>query len=344
VEWPLALTAEERKAGVAGLTERYIDGVARSLGQSRPNAQLQRAIFRYDGLTLREFLLAEGLSRDAVHLLTLGLNADVGSAAWWLLDVLNHQAAKTVSHIKGGNDLLPRAFAARLERCVRYGCPVIAIGQDDSSAWVAIERRGERQTIRADHVVCAAPFSVARKMFSEARLPADKEEVIGGQEYTPATKVFLQTRSNFWRRDGLSGFACTDLPLERLWAFDRDDDRSLLIAFTEARGALRLDAMTSPERVEAVFADARKVFPKLFEEFEGGVSNSWGNDPWQRGAYAQYNVGQIRNIALNARREGRIHFAGEHTSCWNGWMQGGLESAHRVIREINECCSQSNGM
>ena len=32
--------------------------------------------------------------------------------------------------------------------------------------------------------------------------------------------------------------------------------------------------------------------------------------------------------------EGRIHFAGEHTSAWTGWMQGALESARRVVREI----------
>ena len=59
--------------------------------------------------------------------------------------------------------------------------------------------------------------------------------------------MFLQTNSNFWRRDGLSGFAYTDLPLERLWAFDRDDGPSLLIAYSEAMGALRLDAMTRPD-------------------------------------------------------------------------------------------------
>jgi monoamine oxidase len=335
VEWPLDLTPEERKAGLEGLTEQYINGMVRSLGHSGLNAQLPPTIFRYDRMSSRELLRGKGLSRDAIHLLTLGYHADVGSAAWWLLDDLN-RLAKTLSHIKGGNDLLPRAFATRLERRVRYGCPVVAIGQDDSSAWVVIERRGERQFIRGQHVVCAAPFAVVRKMFSEARLKPDKQELIATQEYTPATKVFLQTRSNFWRRDGLSGFAYTDLQLERLWAFDRDEGRALLIAFTEARGALRLDALTPSERVEAVFADAQKIFPRVSEEFEGGVSHSWANDPWQRGAWAQYNVGQIRNIALNARREGRVHFAGEHTSCWNGWMQGALESAHRVIREIDE--------
>jgi monoamine oxidase len=187
VQWPLDLSPEEAKAGLSGLQERYINSVVRSLGHSGLNVQLPPAIFLYDGITFREFLMDTGLSRDAVHLLTLGFNADLGSAAWWLLDELNHRTAKTLSHIKGGNDLLPQAFATRLEGRVRYGSPVIAIGQDDSSAWVVIQRRGERQLIRGQHVVCAAPFSVVRKMFSEARLARDKQELIGAQEYTPST-------------------------------------------------------------------------------------------------------------------------------------------------------------
>jgi monoamine oxidase len=132
----------------------------------------------------------------------------------------------------------------------------------------------------------------------------------------------------------VSGFAYTDLPLDRLWTFSRDQG-SLMIAYTEAGSARRLDSMNATERVADVFGNARKVFPELVTQFEGGTSHSWANEPWQRGAWAQYNAGQIRNIALNARSEGRIHFAGEHTSCWNGWMQGALESAHRVIREID---------
>jgi monoamine oxidase len=36
-----------------------------------------------------------------------------------------------------------------------------------------------------------------------------------------------------------------------------------------------------------------------------------------------------------AGAEGRIHFAGEHTSRWTGRMQGALESGRRVVREIN---------
>jgi monoamine oxidase len=41
-----------------------------------------------------------------------------------------------------------------------------------------------------------------------------------------------------------------------------------------------------------------------------------------------------------ARPEGRIHFAGEHTSSWMGWMQGALESGERAAREVLEGAGQ----
>jgi monoamine oxidase len=39
---------------------------------------------------------------------------------------------------------------------------------------------------------------------------------------------------------------------------------------------------------------------------------------------------------LPAMREpdGRVHFAGEHTSLWIAYMNGALESGERVVQEI----------
>ena len=34
--------------------------------------------------------------------------------------------------------------------------------------------------------------------------------------------------------------------------------------------------------------------------------------------------------------EGRIHFAGEHTSLYHAWIQGALESGIRAAKEIHE--------
>lgn len=59
--------------------------------------------------------------------------------------------------------------------------------------------------------VSALPFSVARNLFSDARLSADKKRVVRELKYFPVDKVFLQMQQQFWRANGQSGFANTDL-------------------------------------------------------------------------------------------------------------------------------------
>src|SRR5258708_11523083 len=70
-------------------------------------------------------------------------------------------------------------------------------------------------------------------------------------------------------------------------------------------------------------------------QFEADRVKSWSEDPWQRGGLTSFGPGELNWIPVNARREGRISFAGEHTSRWNGWMQGAIESARRVAKEIS---------
>ncbi len=88
-------------------------------------------------------------------------------------------------------------------------------------------------------------------------------------------------------------------------------------------------------RVQQTIADAEIVFPGAREQFEAARVKSWSEDPWQRGGLTSFGPGELNWIPVNARREGRISFAGEHTSRWNGWMQGAIESARRVAKEIS---------
>ena len=39
-------------------------------------------------------------------------------------------------------------------------------------------------------------------------------------------------------------------------------------------------------------------------------------------------------MPVMARPENGIHFAGEHTSPWTGWMEGALQSGERAAREV----------
>jgi monoamine oxidase len=53
-----------------------------------------------------------------------------------------------------------------------------------------------------------------------------------------------------------------------------------------------------------------------------------------KGAWTDLKKGEIWMLAESRKPEGRMHFAGEHTSIWSGWMNGALESGRRAATEI----------
>ena len=333
--WPLDLTEEERKHGLAGLFRRYVDEAGQQARDAGYAQQPVRAMAAWDSFKPGAWLRGRGASAAAAELVTLGFGTEFGSAASFLLHGLNSRGASISYRIDGGNDRLPREFAKQVD--VRYGAPVIAVTQDDRGVDVVIQAGAGSETLRADRVVCALPCPVIGRIFESARLSAGKARAIREQYYSRTVKVFLQTRTRFWLKDGLSGHVTTDLPIERLTPDPGADPgaRGALAAYPIGDYTAALERMSEAERVAAAREQAQQLFPDLPRFFEGGVSHCWGLDPWQRGSFALHTPGQIGFIDTLAAPEGRIHFAGEHTSAWTGWMQGALESARRVVREIS---------
>ena len=333
-EWPFALTDAERQLGYAGLFEKFVEPDAARARAGFPQ-RVVAALADLDRYTPGAWLRARGASAAAAEVITLGFGTDFGSAASFVLHGVNARGSAQNYRIDGGNDQLPRAFASRVE--VRYGVTVDAVGQDGNGVEVAVRSAGGTETLRADRAVCALPCPVIGRIFDSARLSPAKARAIREQHYSRTVKVFLQSRARFWLKDGWSGFVESDLPIERLTPDPGVDpeSRGALAAYPIGAYTAVLERMSESERVAAAFEQATRMFPALLTHFEGGLSHCWGLDPWQRGAFALHTPGQIGFIDTLAASEGRIHFAGEHTSPWTGWMQGALESARRVVREIN---------
>lgn len=329
--WPFELTAEERTAGLSGLFRKYVDGAYQEALAAGYATDPVRAMAAWDPLKPGEWLRGRGASPAAAELMTLGFGADFGSAASYLLHNFNSRGGSFSYRIEGGNDRLPAEFAERVT--VRYGTPVVHVKQDDTGVDVAV---ASGETIRADRAICALPCPVIGGMLDAARLSDAKRRAIREQHYSQTVKVFLQSRSRFWLGAGFSGYVTTDLPIERLSTDPGADPgaRGALTVYPIGEYARALEKMAVPNRVSAALTHARQIFPELDKTFEGGVSHAWGAEPWQRGAFALHTPGQIGFIAELARPEGRIHFAGEHTSAWTGWMQGALDSGRRAAAEI----------
>jgi monoamine oxidase len=154
------------------------------------------------------------------------------------------------------------------------------------------------------------------------------------------SKIFLQSKNRFWAREGLSGFATTDLPISEVWdvTYNQPGTRGILQALPMSLHSRRVTGMSEKERIDFALEQVATIFPGMREHFESGVTKCWEEDEWARGAWCYYKPGQFSWLLPHvARPEARIHFAGEHTSIWlGGWMQGALESGNRVAREVND--------
>jgi monoamine oxidase len=307
----------------------------------------------YNELTLRDFLVESGWTEQdiaAIGLVGLGLGGygalmNMAFLELFRLSLLGSDEA--LHEIVGGADQLPRALIERppspglpaLAESVRYGAKLRGLHQDRSSVTLAVHTAAGPETIVADYVLVTVPFPLLRFVDAEPRFSPGKTRAINELHYFSSTKVFLQFRSRFWEHEPYqcAGMVVTDLPIRALYlpqpsATAQHDTRSVVLAsYTWESEARVWEALSPEDRVKEALRQVGIIFPAALDEFEVGASVVW-NDPalFAGGAFAQYAPGQ-RGVLYNdiVSPEGRVHFAGEHTSFEHGWMEGAIESGLR---------------
>ncbi|HEV2863814.1 MAG TPA: NAD(P)/FAD-dependent oxidoreductase [Pyrinomonadaceae bacterium] len=347
IEWPYALRADEREMGRRGMWEKYVAPAMKEIGDPEAPGWPPPEALKYDRLSFAEFLRGRGASPEAVAFLRLGTadqlgeGADAVSALDLLRELLQRERRKQSFTIKAGCDRLPLAFSARLGEKIHYGSPVVRVEQGAGGVSVWFTQAGRRQSVSADRVVCAVPFTVLKRI-EVSGLSAAKRRAITQLQSTSVARVFLQTRTRFWLAEGLNGNATTDLPVMGVYdkSFNQPGGRGILETYQAGRHARHTASLGERERLTAAVEGASALFPSIKEHFEGGASKCWDEDEWARGAYTCFAPGQMETLMPHvATPEGRIHFAGEHASSLPGWMHGALESGNRAAREVEEAAS-----
>ena len=345
IQWPFELSAAEKGMSRRELWQKYVVPAVEEAGNPMDANWPSSALLRYDRVSFTDFLRERGASPGAVAILKLGLadqlgeGADKVSALNMLREAAPRARVKQAFVIRGGSDVFPRAFAAKLQDSIQYAAVVKRIEQDDREARVIYERAGEHVTLHADRVVCAIPFSVLRQVEFAPALTREKQKAIAQLGNTSVVRVFLQTRKRFWLDENLTGAATTDLPL--MTAYDKASYlpgvRGMLEAYVAGEKARRLAAMTPSDRLTFSLSQMEKIHPAIRAHYEGGSSVAWDDEPFSRGAYAWFRPGEMTELMPHVSTpEGRIHFSGDHTSQSPGWMNGALQSGYRAAKEVNE--------
>jgi monoamine oxidase len=342
-QWPFPLNDDEKALTSGGLYAKYVTPHLKAVIAADAQGQLLSQFGKYDGMTFSDFLRSQGASAAAIRILNLGLPIGLGDggdhhSALNLLREAAYRSLRTQSFtIRGGTDRLPKALASRLGDRIHYGSPATRIAQDATGVTVTVAQRGTTRAFSADRLVIAVPFAALRTVPITPPLSRETRDAIEQLPNTSVVKVFVQTRTRFWIAEGQSGGASTDLPLSLLSerTINQPGPRGILEAYVVGPAARQLCPLSQEERLRTVAADLVKLFPAIADHYESGTSKCWDEDEWSRGAYAWFRPGQMTKfLPTLGRPEGRIHFAGDHTSPTPGWMEGALHSAERVVKEV----------
>ncbi|HEX3187788.1 MAG TPA: FAD-dependent oxidoreductase [Pyrinomonadaceae bacterium] len=235
--------------------------------------------------------------------------------------------------IKGGMDLLPKAFAARLGDKIHYGAAVVRIEQDAKQATVKFVQDRTTHALSADVVLCTIPFSVLRRLELPA-LSTRKKDLIKRTQYSAVARVYVQTKTRFWESNGLNGFAFTQGAIE-IWqpTWSQPGPRGILMTYARPGEAERITSLKESERITQTVNMLDPIFSGLRANFERGTTKCWLEDEWSRGAWGF--VGVLEMMTASAP-DGRIYFAGEHMSPYFSWIQGALASSLRAVKQIDE--------
>jgi monoamine oxidase len=288
--------------------------------------------------------------------LVLQLGVQHGYAKHHQMNVLGYSDQRYI--FAKGSQALPEAIAAWLPAgSVRLGYRLVGLRLTRGGSYVLrFDRGGTSESVYAERVVLALPFIALRAVdYSGANFDSAKIYAIENLGYGYHTKLHLQFDKRAWLRSphpwpqATTGQIWTTLRVQSAldYSLGQSGSQGLIEVFTASNPAM----LETPQNPYAKIGDGPVVdwhvreFFKQLDVIWPGVSSTWngkatfGNaqaDPNILASYSCWLVGQCTTIAGHeARRQGRVHFAGEHTSvAYQGFMEGGAESGVRAAGEI----------
>ena len=300
----------------------------------------------YDQYSIREFLVMRGFSEGAIELYGVMSfrESNMNAAVVEQLREIVGKSFEDMQEIAGGMDQLPRAFYENLKPYVRFGAEVTSIEQDPDSVTVhykgpAGRHVGHRRLRDLRHPVLGTardrdPGHGLLAAEAEGDPRAQLQRL--GQDPLPDAAPLLGVGGRDRRRhDGHRPADSAHLLPVVLQSGRRARHAPRFVHVGPGRAALGRHGRRGRDR-----AGARgcRADPSVDHE---GVRGRRGPElvrrPVGRGAFALFEPEQQTRLQESiVAPEGRIHFAGEHTSLYHAWIQGALESGIRAAKEIHE--------
>lgn len=242
----------------------------------------------------------------------------------------------------GGSQRIPLLLAEQLgDERLRLSAPVRRIEHGDNGVVLHADdsEPGAVLTVRAKRAIVAIPPTLAGRIAYDPPLPALRDQLTQRMPQGTVIKTMAIYDEPFWREDGFSGQATSDVGPSRV-VFDNSPpggSPGVLLGFLEGRLAREWGARPAMERRDAVLAGHARLFGERAARPERFVERVWADEEWTRGCYGcLMTTGGWTEFGRALRAPiGRLHWAGAETATvWNGYMDGAVQSGQRACEEI----------
>lgn len=310
---------------------------------------------KWDGVTLGQWIDANTLTAETRWLLTLCFTIVNGedSHATSLLMVLARIAfsggiapmievagGAQESRVVGGTQAISFKMAEQLGSRVVLNSPVTEIVQETDNVLV----RSRRADVRSQHVIVAMAPADAERIGFTPDLPVRRATLHRRWHNGTESKLFAVYDRPFWRAQGLSGMAFTDLPVAAFVIDNSPPDGSvgILLTFVGTAGAgygLKWsdEILDDADRRRAAFlADLVAIFGPEAGRPVDFLEKDWAHEPWISGCVSGRAPG-VTTLYTTALTEsvGRIHWASAETATdHEGYMDGAVAEGRRVARRL----------
>lgn len=235
-----------------------------------------------------------------------------------------------VFRLKGGNQGLPNAFAAKLGTRVMLNTPILAIEHGSSGITVTYNQYGEQKTESADFLANCIPPPAFRKIQLDPPLPEEKQYIMDQIRYDSYSRLIFQAGSAFWKDDGVSiNMQLGDPQIGSVWQVANEvDTHRVALMGTAPAGA-------NPLRALEAF---KELYPGKKVTIEQAMIKDWSKDEFAPTCERlDFPINTLQRFWPHVMTPYmRIHFAGASADNLNWGMEAATRSANRVADEIDQ--------
>ena len=290
-----------------------------------------------DARTLADFLNEHTQTERGLWYVTAKYRSDEGEdpdrigLLGWLVGYMNYleRDGDVMSAYRApmGFSRLCEKILASLRSSPTLGQPLRRVTQDPLGVSLAFDR----MNARVDRVVMTLPPPALERVIFEPALPVEKRCAIEACEMGRTVKLMWEFDKAWWESDEWGGSMMCDGPLQQTWV--EGCEAPVLCAYVGGERAMEWTRMGDP--VNAGVYELSKLHLEAAKHFKRGWAHLWPLDPYAGGGFSHLAPGYVlEHMEHISTTTSRIHFAGEHTSTWNGFIEGALESSERVVQEI----------